>query len=204
MLAAVSELGASWFENSKWRAIFKPFVMLTLLACYLSAARSVRPLFAAGIALCLIGDVLLIFKRTFYIGGIAFFLAHVCFIFTFTRHVKLVAVWPAVLLASLYAATVIVISYKIRSDKNRFSRGMSTAYLVFVCVMSFTAFLQLQSIDSHAALLVFVGSSSFVASDSALLVREFQSDITVPKMCFIVMLTYIAALVFMVYGMIKI
>lgn len=199
--AAVCELAASWREDARWRARFKPFVVLTLLGSYIASADTVRGSFIAALALCFLGDMLLIPRKTFYAGGVAFFLAQLCFILSNSHYIKPGAFNALVVVVALfYAAVVAFISARLRSHARRSVVRLSMGYLVTVCVSSVSALLLALSTGGAAGWCVFAGSAFFAASDSTLLIRDYRKDIKIPKVYFIVMLTYIAALALMVLG----
>ena len=203
--AAACELAASWREDMEWRARFKPFIVLTILFRYLLAASPVRGMFVAALIFCLLGDLLLIPRKTYYAGGAAFALAHVMFAITYISlsTAGFGGITAFVLLpAAIYAANAYFITARLRSHVHRNVVRVSICYLATVSVMSAAAFALALSLGSAAGWLIFAGSVFFVASDSVLLIRNYRKDIVIPKVYFLVMLTYIIALVLMTAGMI--
>ena len=203
--AVACELAASWREDMKWRARFKPFIVLTILFRYLLAAAVVRGMFVAALVFCLLGDLLLIPRKTYYAGGVAFALAHVMFALTYinltsARSLSALLLLPAI----VYAANAVFITARLRSHVHRNVVRVSIGYLALVSVMSVTAFALALSQSSAAGWLVYIGSVFFVASDSVLLIRNYRKDIHIPKVYFVVMLTYIIALALMTTGMMRI
>lgn len=202
--AVICELAASWREDMKWRARFKPFIVLTILFRYLLAASPVRGMFVAALIFCLLGDLLLIPRRTYYAGGVAFALAHVMFALTYINIARAGGITALALLpAALYAANAYFITARLRSHVHRNVVRVSICYLATVSLMSVSAFALALSLGSAAGWLIFAGSVFFVTSDSVLLIRNYRKDIVIPKVYFIVMLTYIIALVLMTAGMIR-
>ena len=195
---SISQLAACLLENRRWRAINKPFLMLTLLLWYCAAAQQVNPLFAAGLALSLLGDVLLIFPGLFKFGGTAFFGAHLCYIAAFWRNISLRQ--PLWLLAALgYMLVVGFVLHTVRSGMKKKMFALAVVYLSALSAMSFSALLQFVSVGGAAAL-VFAGSLLFVTSDSLIALREFRRDIPIPKPYFLVMATYIPAQLLITLG----
>ena len=200
--ACAGELAASWREDRRWRARFKPFIVLTLLLNYYILAPRPDRLYAAALILCLAGDLLLVRRRTFYAGGAAFFLAHVFFILCYARHIAWDArcVW-ALPIAALCAADAVFITTRLRSHARRSAVRASVGYLATVCVMSVSAFLLSVSLPDIRGWSIFAGGALFVASDSILLIREYRKDIRLYKANFFVMLSYILSLALMTAGM---
>lgn len=199
--AAACELVASWREDMKWRARFKPFIVLTILFRYLLAATEVRGMFVAALIFCELGDLLLIPRKTYYAGGAAFALAHVMFALTYLNTARALTAL-ALLPAAVYAANAVFITARLRSHVHQNVVRVSICYLATVSVMSVAAFALALARGGLAGWLVYIGSLFFVASDSVLLIRNYRKDIHIPRVYFVVMLTYIIALVLMTAGMI--
>ena len=202
VLFSISQLVACLRENRRWRAVNKPFLLLTLLLWYCAAAARINPLLVAGLALSMLGDVLLIFQGLFKLGGASFFGAHLCYIAAFWQNIALRQ--PFWLLAVLaYVLFVCLILHAVRGGMKKKMFALTIVYMTAVSAMSFSALLQLVSIEGAAAV-VFVGSLLFVASDSMIALREFRRDIPLPKPHFLVMATYIPAQFLIALGMSRI
>ncbi len=203
---SVSQLMACWLNNRKWRSINKPFMLLSLMLYYIVGASSPEPFVIAALAFCLLGDIMLVFKRFFKVGGFSFGLAHICYIIAFCKRIDFNAVNVIALaaLAAFYAAVVFFMAGRIHRHVKRSLLIPSLLYLSVECLMSCFAFSQLLTLGGMAATLIFVGSVCFIVSDCVLYIREYRKDIAVPKPSFIVMVTYLAAQFLIVYGMINI
>ncbi|MEG2233796.1 MAG: lysoplasmalogenase [Oscillospiraceae bacterium] len=206
VLTSIIQLYACYTENKKWRSINKPFILANLLVFYLLSVSVPNYLILAAVVCSLAGDILLIFKKAFYVGGILFLAAHICFVVAFSQNInpEAIGVLTIILMALAYLTIVALESMVFRKGHSALTAIVSTVYLLVLGVMNCVALLQCLSLMTSASLMVFIGSSCFFVSDSILCLREFRKDINVPKKYFWVMLTYVFAEGLIVCGMIGI
>ncbi len=199
LLSSTVHLAACLAGKRRWRAASKPLLLLTLLLWYCAAATRVQPFIAAGLALSLAGDVLLMIPGLFRAGGMAFFGAHLCYIAAFLGGASLrKPLW--LLAAPVYAAAVGAVLRTVRGGMPHRLFPLAATYMCALGLMSFSALLRFVS-EPGAAPYAFLGSLLFCVSDSLIALREFRRDLPLPKPNFLVMATYIPAQFLIALGM---
>lgn len=157
-----------------WRAsrlsrILKPLLMPTLLMGYCFAARTVQPLVALGLALGFVGDVaLMLHSDGAFIAGLAgFLLGHVMYSIWFIMQIG-GAFSPWTLVYIPFAAAAGVMLFR------RLRPGLKQMKLPVLCYdgviffMSTCAFALMLARPCAGSVLIWLGSLSFIASDSIL------------------------------------
>lgn len=202
-LAAAGQMTACFFQITTWRRFNKPFVLLTLIGFYLATAKNAIPLIIAALWFSLAGDVLLLFKKLFKIGGLAFFGAHVCYIAAFLQQTDLKALDVGHISAAGAIYLLILIGGRLFIGKRKDfrSRMLAVGYMLGLGAMSLSALLRWWSMGALGAGLVFAGSVLFMISDFSVCVRTFRKDIAPPKIDFIIMATYAPAQLLIALGM---
>jgi uncharacterized membrane protein YhhN len=182
--------------NKPLRAVTKVFLLPPLLGWYLTTAQAPVELAVAAVVTSWLGDVLLIFGSVgFAVGGMSFFLAHLCFAAAYCMHVdfSLVPVWLIVLSAAVYiTAVVFVFRGLIGHIKPRPLYVSMISYLIVNGAMNCFALFQLVTLPCLATAVMFLGALNFFVSDSILFYVRFRNGKPF-KTHFPVMLTYLSA-----------
>ncbi len=191
LLAALNWLavGNRW----KWLEVLaKPGTMLALLA-WLWATTGLQGAliwFALGLFFSLVGDVLLMLPRERFLGGlVAFLLAHVAYIVGFNLTMP-----PLNLNAILFAGVIGLVAWDVyRRIRMGVSAGLRWPVLVYMGVISLmvlSAWLSLLRPEwaFGPAMLVSVGASLFMISDSLLAWDRFLAPVRYGRV--LVMVTY--------------
>lgn len=174
--SAVLAIAADW-EERRHRAFYllKPLTTALVLAAALSLAPAsgadYQQLVAVALLLSMLGDICLMFpgKAWFAAGLGSFLLAHVGFIGAFLKGVPL---------GPPPAWTALPVAYGLGLSAWLLPRAGSlkpavALYCLVLLGMALAAALRQQALGSHAAALAVAGSLLFVASDSALAIRQF-------------------------------
>ncbi|MBK0394743.1 lysoplasmalogenase family protein [Ramlibacter algicola] len=177
-----------------WHQVFKPAALVALIAFVAvrlwreRRAMSFDALLLAGLALSLVGDVLLMLPGMFIAGLVAFLLAHLCFIVLFRQDVG----WlprPRALLATLGAGALM---YAVLfASLGPVLRGAVAAYVVVIATMAAQAIGRAAVLQDRASRLVAVGAVLFMASDSLLAINRFALPLPLAQVW--VLATYYAA-----------
>jgi uncharacterized membrane protein YhhN len=205
-LGASAELGTAIFDYPGHSVVFKPLIMIGLMAHYwvMSPARS--RLFLVALFFCWLGDVLLIFQSNdplFFMGGLASFLTgHIVYIFCYRQlqtspsakellgSQKLRFAFPIILAGT----GLVTILYPLLGAL----RIPVMIYALAITVMALTALFRYGRTTSKSFLLIFIGAVLFMVSDSVLAINKFQQAFSAAGA--LIMLTYCVAQFLIVEG----
>lgn len=204
ILSTAVHLAASLRKDTKLRNITKPFILLSLLGFYVTAARSPAAAIILALLFSWIGDVLLIPKGTkwFTAGGIAFMISHAFFVAGYWKDVDF-SVIPgalAVFLAVFFAAAVAFLFSKLKPHLPKALFYPMFLYLLINGTMNCFAIFRAVSLSTAAAAVTAVGAALFFISDSSLFFVRFKKDSRL-KTHFLVMLTYSLGELLIVLGL---
>lgn len=194
---------ANWYaverKNKALEYVAKPATTLCLLLAAITLTpvhADVRPWVVAGLALCLAGDVFLMFDERFFVPGLASFLVgHISFIVGFlsdpepTKLVPLGALIAIPLIALLGRP---IVAGARATDKALFVPVL--AYIGVIATMLVTSFRS----SSDVAIL---GALVFVSSDCILARNRFVKPI--PHGHLLTMVTYHAALALLTLSLVR-
>ena len=209
IFVSLGELTAVILSADFLQFIFKPLIMITLGAFYVSHI-STENRSAAVIGAMLFsfaGDVLLLFQfRGFYfIAGLcSFLLAHVFYILAYRQHrlqesddalrgvQRIRFAFPVVLAGT----GLIIILYPVLGDL----KFPVVLYATVLILMVLNALFRFGFTSSKSFWSVFIGAVLFLISDSVLAINKFLQPVS--NGIFIIMLTYILAQYLIISGLI--
>ena len=193
LISTAIHLYASLKKDTKLRNISKPFILLSLLGFYVTAARVISIAIILALIFSWIGDVLLIPKgvKWFTAGGISFMISHAFFIVGYCRDIVFskIPVFLIVLLSVFFAVTVSFIFSKLKPHLPKALFYPMFLYLLINGTMNCFAIFRCVSVPSAATVITAVGAALFFVSDSSLFFVRFDKDSKL-KTHFLVMLTY--------------
>lgn len=185
-LIGAIELAARWFGLEDLALFTKPLLMPTLaLVPALAApkgAGSLRRLLYAGLALSWAGDVFLMWDGlvAFAAGLGSFLLAHIAYVALFVRGLRgRVSSFAFVYLAG-YVGMIVLLAPHVGP--------LLLPVLAYGAVLAVMAALATRGGPALAA-----GGALFMISDGILAAGRFLPDASIPRVSFLVMLTYLAA-----------
>ncbi len=198
-------LYASWRCDKLLRAVTKVFLLPALLGWYLTTVQTPLEIVVAAVVTSWLGDVLLIFGPVgFAVGGMSFFLSHLCFAAAYCMHVDftLVPLWLMIASPLAYmAAVALVFRGLVGHVKPRSLYAGMMGYLIVNGVMNCFALFQLVTLPCPATAIMYAGALSFFVSDSILFYVRFRKGQPF-KTHFGVMLSYLLAEFLIVAGFI--
>ena len=193
VISTAVHLVASLRQDKKTRDITKPFILLSLLGFYLSAARSVSAAIVLALIFSWIGDILLIPNgvKWFTAGGISFMIRHAFFIAGYWKDVAFSKIpeWMIVLLVVFFAAAVFHIFSRLKPYLPKALFYPMFLYLLINGAMNCFAIFRCVSLPTTATITTAVGAALFFISDTSLFFVRFKKDGRL-KTHFLVMLTY--------------
>lgn len=193
---ATATSAAGWIELHR---VFKPLAMV--LAIALVAARSPGLRAAGGfdlkllaaLALCLAGDVFLMFPGYFIPGLVSFLAGHLCYIALFRQGVPWFASGRA--LAATLAAAVLMYAI-LFPHLGAVLKVAVAAYALVIALMAAQAIGRAAVLRDRAAVMVAAGAGFFMLSDAVLAINRFAQPL--PMAQFWVLATYYLAQVMIV------
>ncbi len=176
LLSAIITIYAKYRENKLLQYIFKPLTMLAIIS--MAFLNSFSPMsfyqqaILAGLIFSTVGDVFLINDKKFFVYGlICFLLGHLCFIAAFYSSPN----FPSVIFYLIYVAFFLTILWK-NLDKLKIP---VIVYAVTLALMSWLALSRYFELNDSKTLFAFLGSISFVASDSLLAYNKFKKPFSI-------------------------
>ena len=206
IIISLVQLYAGYTDRLTLKAYSKGYIVTSLIAFYLFSASEINRFFLLALVLCMLGDVLLLSRNTFVMGGVSFLAAHICFCTGYAGYIdlKVIPVLPPVIFS---AAMIFVIILIIRAVNNGNSRKMiiaASSYMTSVMIHTMFSLCLLLTSFSVQGIMVFFGSLLFFFSDCLVVLRQFKKETKFKKISFVIMLTYIFALALITIGYLKI
>lgn len=171
LISAIITIYAKTREYKLVQYIFKPLTMLAIISLAISNAASppafYQKMIIIGLICSTVGDVFLIDSRRFVHGLLSFLLAHICFIIAFFSTPNL----PSLIFYLAYVAFFLSILWR-HLGKLKFP---VIVYSLALALMSWFALSRYFGLNDHKSFYAFLGSISFVASDSLLAFNKFKS-----------------------------
>jgi uncharacterized membrane protein YhhN len=205
-VGASAELGTAIFDYPGHSLIFKPLIMIGLMAYYYALSPARSRLFLVALFFCWLGDVFLIFQSTdplFFIGGLASFLAgHIVYIFCY-RQLQIITSSKELLGSQkvrfafpiiLAGTGLVTILYPLLGEL----RIPVMIYALVITLMALTALFRYGRTNSKSFFLIFIGAVLFMVSDSLLAINKFHHAFSAAGA--LVMLTYSVAQFLIVEG----
>ena len=193
LVSSAVHLVASIRKDTRMRNITKPFILLSLLGFYLSAARFVSAAIVLALIFSWIGDILLIPNgvKWFTAGGISFMISHAFFIAGYWKDIVFsrIPISLIILLAVFFAVAVSYIFSKLKPHLPKALFYPMFLYLLINGAMNCFAIFRCVSVTTAATITTAIGAALFFVSDSTLFFVRFNKNGRL-KTHFIVMLTY--------------
>jgi uncharacterized membrane protein YhhN len=204
----IADLVAVQFNYTTAEHIFKPLIVIWLLAYFVLQLRAIAsPLkkwIIGGLFFSWLGDMLLLLQNdnpTFFLWGLsAFLIAHIFYIFFFhfiRLRENIRSRWGLMLIVVVYYIILISILSPHLGD-------MKSPVRIYAVVISFMFLLALHTLfikNKRAGLWMMTGAMLFVISDSVLAVNKFYQPFEMAGV--VVMLTYGLAQLFIAEGAIR-
>ena len=190
---------ADAWRGGKYSHLLKPLLMPVLLAGYIAAAHPVQGLVIAGLAMGFVGDVALMRKgdKAFIVGLGAFLLGHLMYAIWFVQRMGgMPGAWTLGYIALAIAAGVLL--YRHLKPGLGDMKPAVILYEAVILVMSVAAFALMLARPGWASALRWLGSVSFIVSDSVLAHGIFLGER--PRGHFAVMSTYTLAQMLIALG----
>ena len=188
LTSAIITIYAKFRENELLQYIFKPLTMLAIILIAFLGSSSPMSFYQQAILVGLIfstvGDVFLINDKKFFVHGlISFLLGHLCFIAAFYSSPN----FPSVIFYLIYVAFFLTMLWKHLENL----KIPVIVYALILALMSWLALSRYFELRDSQTLFAFLGSISFVASDSLLAYNKFKKPLSLAPL--LILSTYFLA-----------
>ncbi len=179
------------FNNSLLRTIFKPLIMLSLMALYYFSANKKNNWYLVALLFSFFGDVLLMDKNNLFLFGIAAFLVtQLIYVYIIIKQLKKPSFFHKYLYAFLFVNYVVYLLTLLKPNLGELFYPV-LVYGIAISVFGLVATLNYVTKRTAPALFLMLGAILFVASDSMIALHKFHE----PKSFYpiAIMITYVLA-----------
>ena len=178
LISAVVTIRAKVLENYGLQYIFKPLTMAAIiLTAFLDSSSPMsfyQKAILVGLIFSTVGDIFLIDQKRFFVHGLlSFLLGHFCYI---------AALWttPNLLIGISYLIYIAFFLAVLWKGLGKLKVPV-VVYAVALAAMSWLAFSRYFEAGDDKTLLAFLGSTSFLVSDSLLAYNKFKKPFSVAQ-----------------------
>jgi uncharacterized membrane protein YhhN len=212
-ILSIIEIFGEYKDNYKIIYVFKPLLMPMLILFYIfgvieatGAVTNVNWLIIVALLGGMAGDTFLMLKneeKWFLYGMVAFLINQIFYILSFFLSITNYATFnPWVLF--LLGPTILILLFTVPRFLNK-SGDMKIpvlVYMVAILLMHIAALIRLSTNQGLASILIFIGSISFIFSDSCIAVNKWAEEFTNARL--IIMTTYLMAQFYITLGVLLI
>lgn len=211
-ILSIIEIFGEFKDNNKIIYALKPLLMPMLIFFYIfgvieatGAIFNINWLIIVALLGGMLGDIFLMLKneeKWFLFGMIAFLINQIFYIIAFFLSTDYAAFNPWVLF--LLGPTFLILVFAVPRFLNK-SGDMKMPVLVYmaaILLMHIAALIRLSTIQNLASILIFIGSISFIFSDSGIAVNKWAGEFTNARL--IIMTTYLMAQFYITLGVLLI
>lgn len=191
LIVSILDIIAVAMDYPVMQAVFKPMIMLSLMAAYYFSVTKINPWYLLAMAFSFLGDVLLMDKNNLFLAGIAAFLGtQLIYIFIIKKRLKksrardlLISIVPFLIFYSLLISVL---------QKNLGTLTVPVmVYGMAISIFGMAALLlYLQNKNSITRMLL-MGAILFIVSDSMIALQKFHAARTWYPV--VIMATYVMA-----------
>ena len=205
---AIIEVFGEYKDNDKIIYIFKPLLMPMLILFYIfgvveaSSIINVNWLIVVALIGGCAGDIFLMLKdeeKWFLYGMLAFLINQIFYIISFFLSITDYTTFNPWGLF-LFGPVVLILIFTVPRFLNK-SGDMKIPVLVYmaaILIMHLAALIRLSTIQGLASILIYVGSISFIFSDSSIAVNKWAGEFTNAR--YIIMTSYVMAQFYITLG----
>ena len=178
-------------NNSLLQTIFKPMIILSLIALYYFAVEKKNNWYLFALAFSLLGDVLLMDKSNLFLYGIgAFLLTQILYIIIIVRQMQKPSNFHKYLYAFLFVNYVVYLLTLLKPNLGDLFYPV-LVYGITISVFGLVATLNYVTKRTRLSLYLMSGAMLFIASDSMIALNKFHIAQTFYPI--MIMITYVLA-----------
>ncbi len=171
---AIIEIVGVYLNSSLLQSIFKPMIMLSLMALYYFSVRKKNNLYLLALAFSFLGDVFLLDKNSMFIYGIAAFLiTQVLYVYIIVKQMEKPSFFYKYLYAFLFANYVVYLIVLLKPNLGEMLYPV-VIYGVTIAIFGWVATLNYVTQRTKPTLVLMMGAVLFIASDSMIALNKFH------------------------------
>jgi len=171
---SVMEIIGIAMNNSLIQSIFKPMMMLSLMALYYFSVEKRNNLYLLALAFSFLGDVFLLDKNSMFIFGIAaFLLTQLLYIYIIVKQMEKPSFFHKYLYAFLFANYIVYLMILLKPNLGDLFYPV-VVYGVTIGVFGLVATLNYVTKRTKIDLVLMLGAILFIASDSMIALNKFH------------------------------
>ena len=171
---SVMEIIGVAMNNSLIQSIFKPMMMLSLMALYYFSVEKRNNLYLLALAFSFLGDVFLLDKNSMFIYGIAaFLLTQLLYIYIIVKQMEKPSFFHKYLYAFLFANYIVYLMILLKPNLGDLFYPV-VVYGVTIGVFGLVATLNYVTKRTKTDLVLMLGAVLFIASDSMIALNKFH------------------------------
>ncbi len=178
-------------NNSRMQIIFKPMIILSLMALYFFTAEKKNNWYLLALAFSFIGDVFLMDKNNMFLFGIAAFLVtQILYIIIIVKQMVKPSLFHKYLYAFLYVNYVVYLLSLLKPNLGELFYPV-LVYGITISIFGLVATLNYVTKRTRPSLLLMLGAVLFISSDSMIALNKFHEPQTIYPVA--IMVTYVLA-----------
>lgn len=211
-ILSIIEIFGEFKDNNKIIYAFKPLLMPMLILFYIfgvieatGAIFTINWLIIVALLGGMLGDIFLMLKneeKWFLFGMIAFLINQIFYILAFFLSTDYAAFNPWVLFLLGPSFLILVFTVPRFLNKSGDMKIPVLVYMAAILLMHIAALIRLSTVQNLASMLIFIGSISFIFSDSCIAVNKWAEEFTNSRL--IIMTTYLMAQFYITLGVLLI
>lgn len=188
---SIIEITGVYLDSFLLQTIFKPMIMLSLMALYYFSVSKKNNLYLLALAFSFLGDVFLLDKNNMFIYGIAAFLVtQVLYIYIIVKQMEKPSFFHKYLYAFLFANYVVYLIVLLKPNLGEMLYPV-VIYGVTIAIFGWVATLNYVTKRTKLTLVLMLGAVLFIASDSMIALNKFHESKTFYSIT--IMSTYVLA-----------
>ncbi len=171
---SIIEITGVYLDNSMLQTIFKPMIILSLMALYYFSVTKKNNLYLLALAFSFLGDVFLLDKNNMFIYGIAaFLLTQILYIYIIVKQMEKPSFFHKYLYAFLFANYIVYLMILLKPNLGDLFYPV-VVYGVTIGVFGLVATLNYVTKRTKIDLVLMLGAVLFIASDSMIALNKFH------------------------------
>ncbi len=167
------EITGVYIDNSMLQTIFKPMIILSLMALYFFSVLKKNNWYLLALAFSFLGDVFLLDKNSMFLFGIAaFLLTQVLYIYIIVKQMEKPSFFHKYLYAFLFANYIVYLMLLLKPNLGDLFYPV-VVYGVTIAIFGLVATLNYVTKRTKADLTLWIGAILFIASDSMIALNKF-------------------------------
>jgi uncharacterized membrane protein YhhN len=180
-----------WINNFWMQIIFKPMIILSLMALYFFTAEKKNNWYLLALAFSFLGDVLLMDKNNMFLFGIvAFLITQILYIIIIVKQMVKPSLFHKYLYAFLFVNYVVYLLSLLKPNLGELFYPV-LVYGIAISTFGLVSTLNYVTKRTRPSLILMLGAVLFIASDSMIALNKFHEPQTIYPVA--IMVTYVLA-----------